>query len=175
MTLLPPPASPGRTLTPGELRGVVDHLAGEPERWSELVAYDDADRVFASLHRDNHVDVWLLCWTPLNDTGWHDHDVSSGAVRVVSGALAESCPRIGGEPATRVVGAGESFAFGPDHIHRLTGIPERSVSIHAYSPPLWRLGQYTIDPEGVMRRRSVSYAEELRPLDAEPSRAAVTA
>jgi predicted metal-dependent enzyme (double-stranded beta helix superfamily) len=175
MTLLPPPVSPGRALTPDELRDVVDRLAAEPERWSELVAYDDTDRVFASLHRDDHLDVWLLCWTPLNDTGWHDHDVSSGAVRVVSGALAESCPRIGGEPATRVVGAGESFAFGPDHIHRLTGVPERSVSIHAYSPPLWRLGQYSIDPEGVMRRRSVSYAEELRPLDAEPSSAASTA
>jgi hypothetical protein len=39
------------------------------------------------------------------------------------------------------------------------------VSIHAYSPPLWRLGQYSISPAGVMRRRSVSYAEELRPLD----------
>jgi len=33
------------------------------------------------------------------------------------------------------------------------------------SPPLWRLGQYSIDPDGVMRRVSVSYADELRPLD----------
>jgi len=28
--------------------------------------------------RDNQVDVWLLCWTPENDTGFHDHDASSG-------------------------------------------------------------------------------------------------
>jgi hypothetical protein len=40
------------------------------------------------------------------------------------------------------------------------------VSIHAYSPPLWRLGQYSIDDGGVMRRVSVSYADELRPLNA---------
>ena len=40
------------------------------------------------------------------------------------------------------------------------------MSIHAYSPPLWRLGQYQIDGDGVMRRRSISYADELRPLDA---------
>lgn len=161
-----PAPLPARTLTEPELIGLVDRLATQPERWSELVGFDDDERVFASLHRDEHVDVWLLCWTPLNDTGWHDHDVSSGAVRVVAGALAESSPRIGGEPMTRVVGAGESFAFGSDHIHRLSGVQEHSVSIHAYSPPLWRLGQYSIDPEGVMRRRSVSYAEELRPLDA---------
>jgi hypothetical protein len=60
------------------------------------------------------------------------------------------------------VPAGQTFSFGPEHIHRISGEDERSVSIHAYSPPLWRLGQYTIDPGGVMRRLSVSYAQELR-------------
>jgi predicted metal-dependent enzyme (double-stranded beta helix superfamily) len=156
---------PARDLDREELAELVDRLAAQPEQWTALVGYDDTERVYASLHRDDHVDVWLLCWTPVNDTGWHDHDISSGAVRVVRGALAESNPRIGGEPATRVVPAGQTFSFGPDHIHRLTGVEDRSVSIHAYSPPLWRLGQYSIDADGVMRRRSVSYAEELRPLD----------
>ena len=156
---------PARDLDRDELTAIVDQLAEDPERWTTLVDYDDAERVYVSLHRDDHLDVWLLCWTPVNDTGWHDHDISSGAVRVVRGALAESNPRIGGEPVTRVVAAGESFSFGPDHIHRLTGVDDRSVSIHAYSPPLWRLGQYSIDAEGVMRRQSISYAEELRPLE----------
>jgi len=156
---------PARDLDRDELAALVNRLAEEPSRWAALVGYDDDERVYASLHRDDHVDIWLLCWTPVNDTGWHDHDTSSGAVRVVRGALAESNPRIGGEPSTRVVHASETFSFGPDHIHRLTGVEERSVSIHAYSPPLWRLGQYSIDADGVMRRRSVSYAEELRPLE----------
>jgi len=156
---------PARDLDRAELIAVVDQLAEDPERWTALVDYNDTERVYVSLHRDDHLDVWLLCWTPVNDTGWHDHDISSGAVRVVRGALAESNPRIGGEPATRIVSAGESFSFGPDHIHRLTGVDARSVSIHAYSPPLWRLGQYSIDAEGVMRRQSISYAEELRPLE----------
>jgi hypothetical protein len=152
-----------RDLDLDELTTLVGEIAAEPAGWLPLVAFDDVERVFVSLHRDDHVDLWLLCWTAVNDTGWHDHDVSSGAVRVVAGALTESNPRIGGAPVTRVVGAGESFSFGPDHIHRLTGAVDRSVSIHAYSPPLWRLGQYSIDADGVMRRRSVSYAEELRP------------
>jgi predicted metal-dependent enzyme (double-stranded beta helix superfamily) len=156
---------PARDLDADELMTVVDRLAEDTDRWASLIDYDDEERVFVSLHRDDHLDVWLLCWTPVNDTGWHDHDISSGAVRVLRGALAESNPRIGGEPVTRRVLAGESFAFGPDHIHRLTGLDPRSVSIHAYSPPLWRLGQYSIDGDGVMRRRSVSYAEELRPLE----------
>jgi predicted metal-dependent enzyme (double-stranded beta helix superfamily) len=157
---------PARNLDRRELESLVDQLASDADRWRELIGYSDDQRVFVSLHRDDYVDVWLMCWTPQNDTGWHDHDISSGAVRVVRGALVESNPRIGGQPATRIVTAGERFSFGPDHIHRLAGEQERSVSIHAYSPPLWRLGQYAIDGDGVMRRQSISYAEELRPLEA---------
>ena len=155
---------PARSLDCRELSALVDRLAAEPASWSDRLPADGAQRAYVSLHRDDHVDVWLLGWTTEGDTGWHDHDVSSGAVRVLAGALAESNPRIGGEPATRVIGAGETFSFGPDHIHRLAGLADGSLSIHAYSPPLWRLGQYSIDVDGVMRRQSISYAEELRPL-----------
>lgn len=156
---------PERVLDQHELRALVDSVAGRPDLWSEHVRFSDHQRHYASLHRDEYVDVWLLCWTPENDTGWHDHDISSGAVHVVGGALLESNPRIGGAHLETVVPQGRSFCFGPDHIHRLVGAAGNSVSIHAYSPPLWRLGQYSIDDEGVMRRVSVSYADELRPLD----------
>ncbi|MFC9635585.1 cysteine dioxygenase [Streptomyces mirabilis] len=158
-------ALPDRTLDKRELQALVDDLATRPELWREQVAFSDEERHYASLYRDEYVDVWLLCWTRANDTGWHDHDISSGAVGVVQGALTESNPRIGGSHLSVTVGAGESFCFGPEHIHRLTGATDDAVSIHAYSPPLWRLGQYDITEDGLMRRISVSYADELRPLD----------
>jgi len=41
-----------------------------------------------------------------------------------------------------------------------------AVTVHAYSPPLWRMGAYEIEPGGALRRHSISYAEELRPLSA---------
>jgi predicted metal-dependent enzyme (double-stranded beta helix superfamily) len=157
---------PTRNLDRAELQELVDRLAREPEHWRDHVAFSDEKRHFVSLYRDDYVDVWLLCWTPTNDTGFHDHDISSGAVRVLEGALSELTPRIAGEAAVRVVLAGESFSFGPEHIHRLAGGQDyRSISLHAYSPPLWRLGQYSIDSDGIMRRVSVSYADELRPLE----------
>jgi quercetin dioxygenase-like cupin family protein len=158
------PSLPARNLDRDELETLVHQLASDPKRWRDLVGFSDEERVFVSLYRDDYVDVWLLCWTPENDTGWHDHDISSGAVHVIQGALTESNPRIGGHPAVRVVQAGEAFSFGPDHIHRLSGEQEHSVSVHAYSPPLWRLGQYAITDDGVMRRQSISYADELRPV-----------
>ncbi|MBG0832390.1 cysteine dioxygenase family protein [Planomonospora sp. ID67723] len=157
---------PARVLDRRELRDLVDALADDPSRWADQVAFpEEGGRHYASLHRDSYVDVWLLCWRPEDDTGWHDHDTSAGAVRVVAGTLLECNPRIGGEHLETVVSAGESFSFGPDHIHRLTGAEHGSVSIHAYSPPLWRMGQYSISGTGLMRRVSVSYADELRPVD----------
>jgi Cysteine dioxygenase type I len=161
------PSLPARNLDRGELQALVDELAEDPGRWREHVAFSEQRRHYVSLHRDEYVDVWLLCWTRADDTGWHDHDISSGAVRVVRGAVRESNPRIGGEPLGRVIEAGASFSFGPEHIHRLAGEDEHAVSIHAYSPPLWRLGQYSVDGDGVMRRQSISYADELRPLEAD--------
>jgi len=156
---------PDRTLDQRELRSLVAGLAARPELWREQVAFSDQQRHYASLYRDEYVDVWLLCWTRQNDTGWHDHDLSAGAVTVVQGALNESSPRIGGAHRSVIVEAGESFTFGPEHIHRLTGATDDTVSLHAYSPPLWRLGQYDIAEDGLMRRMSVSYADELRPLE----------
>ena len=162
-------ALPARYLDQRELTELVENLAGDPDLWSDQVTYAGGRRHYASIHRDEYVDIWLICWSPGNDTGWHDHDVSSGAVHVVRGALIESNPCIGGVHVQRAVAEGCSFSFGPDHIHRLTDEAAQTISLHAYSPPLWRLGQYTIDDGGVMRRVSVCYADELRPLDSAPT------
>ena len=156
---------PGRDLDPDELVELASSVASDPGPLAPHIAFSDDKRHYVSLHRDGHVDVWLLCWTPENDTGWHDHDISSGAVAVLRGALTEHNLAVAQDSIRTDVVAGEVFGFGPDHIHRLTGRDPGSVSVHAYSPPLWRMGQYTLGPGGQLRRRAVSYADELRPLD----------
>ncbi len=157
------PALPGRTLTKRERE--LRELAARPDRWARYVRHDGDGRHDVCLYRDADIDVWLLGWNLVDDTGWHDHDTSAGAVAVIRGAVTESRPRLGGTPSTRTVAAGRDFAFGPDHIHRMGGAVDGSVSIHAYSPPLRRMGRYSISEHDVMRRFSVSYADELRPLD----------
>ena len=156
---------PGRDLGPAELMELASSIAADGAPLEPHIAFSDDRRHYVSLHRDGHVDVWLLCWTRENDTGWHDHDISSGAVAVLRGALSEHNLAVAGDSIRTDVTAGQVFGFGPDHIHRLTGRDPDSVSVHAYSPPLWRMGQYTLGPGGVLRRRSVSYADELRPAD----------
>jgi hypothetical protein len=154
---------PDRDLDQAELVRVAATLAREPQVWRQHVDFAAGERHFVSLHRDAHVDIWLICWSPQNDTGWHDHDISSGSVAVVDGCLVERNLAVGGANLATEVTSGLAFSFGPDHIHRLVGRDAGTVSIHAYSPPLWRMGQYQVDANGLLRRTSVSYAEELRP------------
>jgi hypothetical protein len=177
MTVVPE-TRPGRPGRPASLAGLPDRpldrlellalargIAAEPEAWQSHVEFSDDHRHYVCLHRDANVDVWVLCWTPSNDTGWHDHDISSGAVAVTRGELIEHNLAVGAKSIEVSVPAGQAYSFGPDHIHRMTGVAEGSVSIHVYSPPLWRMGQYAISSSGVLRRHAVSYADELRPVD----------
>ena len=154
-----------RILTRPELEALVAAVSARPELWEPRIDRRSETRMYSSLHRDAHVDLWAIFWRPGNDTGWHDHDISSGAVHVVQGALANSSLRVGAPDRRRTHRAGESFSFDPTQIHRLVCETETAISIHAYSAPLWRLGQYTVDADGALRRLSVSYADELRPVE----------
>jgi len=148
-----------------ELIAFVQGLATKPESWRHLVEHDRAARTYSELLRDDNVAVWLICWMDEHDTGFHDHDLSSGAVAVADGAVAEDRLALGGPPVTRVAEAGESFHFTAADIHRVRHVGDQpAVTIHAYSPPLWRMGAYEILDGGELRRHSLSYAEELRPL-----------
>jgi predicted metal-dependent enzyme (double-stranded beta helix superfamily) len=142
-------------------------LAAAPERWRHLVAHDPAQRTYELLHHDEQVMAWLICWMDDHDTGFHDHDGSAGAVAVIDGAVREERLRLGSPPLERLAAAGQSFTFGASDIHRVTHAGDRpAVTIHAYSPPLWRMGAYEVDAGGALRRHSISYAEELRPVSA---------
>jgi predicted metal-dependent enzyme (double-stranded beta helix superfamily) len=157
-----------RDLTAEELLAVANEVAVQPELWAQHVDHDSTHRTYRQLLRDEHLDVWLLCWSQDHDTGFHDHDLSAGAVAVVSGSVREERLVLGRPPEaplSRTAHAGSSFTFGASDIHRvLHAGDEPAVTIHAYSPPLVRMGSYAIEPSGQLRRHAVSYEEELREL-----------
>ncbi len=105
---------------------------------------------------------------PGQDTGFHDHDLSSGAVTVIQGAVREDRRTPGTEADDgNVYRAGETFDFCPSDIHRVShegAAP--TVTLHVYSPPLARMGAYVIEPSGALQRHPVGEDVELRPLAA---------
>ena len=102
-----------------------------------------------------------------HDTGYHDHDLSAGAVARGGRSGPRGAARARRRARRAHGSAGEAFTFGPADIHRVSHVGgEPAVTIHAYSPPLWRMGAYEVLPTGELRRWSLSYAEELRPIGA---------
>jgi Cysteine dioxygenase type I len=149
-----------------ELCALVGAIAVDPDRWRPLVRLSADRRQFDQLWRDGHVDVWVISWMSGHDTGFHDHDRSRGAVAVVEGEIVEERLALGTSPRVRRHRAGDVFDFDASHVHRMRQDSDApAVSIHAYSPPLWRMGTYAVEPDGTLRRESISYAEELRPLE----------
>ena len=163
----------GRDLTENELQAVACQIAARKELWSEHVSHDAEHRTYAELVRDEHLDVWLLCWSHDHDTGFHDHDLSAGAVAVAAGAVREERLVLGrpiDSPIAKVARAGSSFSFGASDIPRVLHAGEGpAVTIHAYSPPLLRMGSYSVEESGQLRRFAVSYEDELRQMDAAAS------
>jgi predicted metal-dependent enzyme (double-stranded beta helix superfamily) len=160
----------GHDLSEEQLRAVASQIAARPDLWSEHIRHDPTQRTYQHLLHDAHLDVWLNCWSHDHDTGFHDHDLSAGAVAVVAGSVREERLVLGrpvDSPIARTAGAGSSFQFGASDIHRvLHAGAEPAVTIHAYSPPLVRMGSYSIEPNGQLRRHAVSYEQELHQLDA---------
>jgi predicted metal-dependent enzyme (double-stranded beta helix superfamily) len=163
MTAIPGGTPSGRDLEVGELRELVARIAADAAIWRPLTRPDTSARHFEQLWRDEHVDVWVITWASGNDTGFHDHDLSRGAVTVVQGEIVEERLVVGGPSRRLTRRAGDAFDFDASHVHRMRKDDAAlAVSIHAYSPPLWRMGAYDIDADGSLRRRSIAYDEELR-------------
>jgi Cysteine dioxygenase type I len=153
-----------RDLSVAELEQVAETLADRPLLWRPQVRHDRDRRHYVQLYRNPFVDVWLICWDQLQETGLHDHDRSAGAVRVVEGTLLEDRFVAAGKAIgleTRAHAAPSCFSFGPAYIHDVRhggGAP--ATSIHVYSPALWRMGHYALGPSG-FGRSSLTYLDEM--------------
>jgi predicted metal-dependent enzyme (double-stranded beta helix superfamily) len=159
------PRPRGRDLSGPELQAFVAELADRAELWIHLVQHDSSQRLYKELISDDHLTAWLICWMHDHDTGFHDHDRSAGAVAVVGGAVREERLAIDGPARERTFVAGDTFQFSPSDIHRVRHAgSDPAVTLHVYSPPLERMGAYAVDDDGLLARRPVSSAEQLRPL-----------
>jgi Cysteine dioxygenase type I len=161
----------GRLVPDADLdRPILARLAasiGEQESlWRHCVQFNTTERHYTQLYRDPNIDVWVICWADTQDTGYHDHDRSQGAVYVCEGALFEDFFHRDTdgwirEKTNRHDVAG-SFDFDATYIHGVRyAAGEPAVSVHCYSPALWRMGHYEPDDNGVLRRVSTTYADEL--------------
>jgi quercetin dioxygenase-like cupin family protein len=126
--------------------------AEQRERWAPLARHDPLERTYALLHRDEDVELYLVCWMPGHDTGFHDHDDSAAAIVVVDGQISEERLALSGSVEV-TLGPGDSVTIAPEAIHRVRHAGAGpAVSLHAYSPPLRRVGTYEVAENGALLR-----------------------
>ncbi len=111
-------------------------------------------RWYTRLHADDDLDVWLISWVAGHTTELHDHGGSLGALTVLSGSLDEF--RWDGQRLRRRrLEAGDQAAFPLGWVHDVgaTGdTPFKTLSVHAYSPPLTAMSYYEVTARQRLRR-----------------------
>jgi predicted metal-dependent enzyme (double-stranded beta helix superfamily) len=144
----------GRGMTDaGRLRAVIGEALLDRKRWRHLVRHEHSERVCELLHVSASVELWLVCWAHGHDTGFHDHDRSAAEIAVVSGAIREQRLVLHDEPISATHEQGAWVTVPSGDIHRVTHAAGRpAVTLHAYSPPLERVGTYVIGEDGRLRR-----------------------
>jgi predicted metal-dependent enzyme (double-stranded beta helix superfamily) len=143
-------------LTPEEavprLWRALEGALADRQSWEHLVRHDPTERVCELLRITDEVELWLVCWSRGHDTGFHDHH-STGLITVIAGAIREERLVLHGSPILRSYSQGSSVTVPAGDIHRVTyqaGVP--AITLHAYSPPLERVGTYLLGDDGRLRR-----------------------
>ncbi len=172
-TLLPD--SDGEPFTLDQLEAIAQSVADRADIWEPLVVVDHERRRYRLAFEDDRTDIWVLSWMPGQGTGFHDHDVSGVGLAMAQGMVIERQMQLP-KGATRLeLSPGDTRRGGPGYIHSVAwGQGSPAVSIHCYSPPLLRVGQYRVDENGVMTRHIEHGRQELMDYTiagADPSRA----
>jgi predicted metal-dependent enzyme (double-stranded beta helix superfamily) len=155
------------TLSSAQLVELARAIAEDRGSWEHLVDHDPDQRTYALLRQDEHVTVWLICWSPGHDTGFHDHDVSSAGVALAEGAIVDERLTVLGAPIARRLDPDGGATIEPSEIHRMHHPGgAQAVSIHAYSPPLLRTGAYEVADDGRLLRHAQPGEDALAPVGA---------
>lgn len=104
------------------------------------------------MHAGPAYQALVLCWRNGQRSPIHDHQGSSCGVRVLSGTALETVfvrahNRMIYADRSRSIGPGTVCAAQDDDIHQVSNLAEDGgdlVTLHVYSPPLLRMGTYTL-------------------------------
>ena len=154
------PAASG--LSAADLERIAIAIRDRPELWEPLLVIDAHRRRYRLLFEDERTDIWVLCWMPGQSTGFHDHDMSDVGIAIAQGMVIERQLRLPTGATSEALRPGDTRQGPAGYIHSVAhaeGVP--AVSIHCYSPPLMKVGQYRVDPDGVLRRDAEHGRREL--------------
>lgn len=129
--------------SPLSLEQLCARAAGyEVERLESRLVFDEQHYVRRILHWEADLEVVLLCWSPGQSSGIHDHRGSNCVTRVLSGRFRESFFRADSgtglylDAGGRILSAGDISGLQGDVIHQVTNaqVSGRGALLNFYSP-----------------------------------------
>lgn len=136
---------------PDQLRRIVVNASEDCDSWLEAVRFRTDERWYQRVGEFDGHELWLLSWLPGQSTMFHDHGMSCGALRVLTGTLEEHVPAEGGTSIARILRAGDYRSFGRDYVHDVRNVSEApAVSLHAYAPRLTTMNRYRLTDQGLV-------------------------
>src|ERR1700710_366416 len=149
-------------LSAAELEQIATATRDRPELGEPLLVSDPTHRRYRLLFEDERTDIWVLSWMPGQSTGFHDHDISDVGIAIARGMIVERQLQLPTGASARGARPGHPRGGPAGYVHwAAQGEGEPAVSIHCYSPPLMKVGQYRVDPEGVLQRDAEHGRREL--------------
>jgi predicted metal-dependent enzyme (double-stranded beta helix superfamily) len=143
----------GSSMSAAQLEQVAVAIRERPELWEPLLVVDPDRRRYRLLYEDERTDIWVLCWMPGQSTGFHDHDRSDVGIALARGMVIEKQLRLPTGAHTLELRPGDARQGPAGYIHSIAhGEGAPAVTIHCYSPPLMKVGQYRVDEQGILRR-----------------------
>ena len=150
------------SLSAVDLEQMAIAIRDRPGLWQPLLVVDTFRRRYRLLFEDERTDIWVLCWMPGQSTGFHDHDISDVGIAIAQGMIVERQLRLPTGATSLELRPGDTRQGPAGYIHSVAhgeGLP--AVSIHCYSPPLMKVGQYRVDADGVLSRDAEHGRREL--------------
>lgn len=155
-------AGDGENLTEPQLVALVRGVYREPDLWRPLVVTDPDRRRYRLLYEEARLDLWVLSWMPGQFTGYHDHGDAAVGLVAAQGEVIERQLHLRDGARARRLTAGDERHGRAGYIHSVGHAAGRpAVTIHAYSPPLTQVGQYSADESGLLIRTIQHGRQEL--------------
>lgn len=145
-----------------ELEALARGIVEREDLWRPLVIRDEGRRRYRLMYEDENIDIWVLSWMPGQGTGYHDHDLSGVGLCGAQGSVVEKQLMLPAGASSVEMTPGVSRRGGAGYIHSVAyGSGDPAVTIHCYSPPLVRVGQYRVDDDGILWRKTEHGRQEL--------------
>jgi cysteine dioxygenase len=108
--------------------------------WKQHIKFNPDKYMRIYLHKNDYYEVILICWSPNQSSGIHDHPTRGCLLKLLQGKLTEVLYNKDLTiKSSAIISPGDiSYQEGAVGIHNIINMDTESVSLHIYAPPCYK-------------------------------------